>query len=103
VIDNLSSGRFQNIQHLTDHPRFRFGIDTITNEVVIDRLARECDIIFHLAAAVGVELIVPAPVHVIEKNILGTHAVLKAVLRYLRKLALSTDSSIPTVRAQSTR
>ncbi|HIQ06533.1 MAG TPA: NAD-dependent epimerase/dehydratase family protein [Anaerolineae bacterium] len=81
VIDNpstssrqrLSTGRFENIQRLTDHPRFRFAIDGITNEVVMDRLVSDCDMIFHLAAAVGVELIVKDPVHVIETNTLGTH------------------------------
>ena len=58
VIDDLSTGRFENIAPLTEHPNFRFAIDTITNEVVMDRLVSECDLIFHLAAAVGVMLIV---------------------------------------------
>jgi UDP-glucose 4-epimerase len=94
VIDNLSTGRFENIAHLTDHPRFRFAIDTITNEVVMDRLVSECDVIFHLAAAVGVELIVRDPVHVIETNILGTHAVLKVANRYRKKVLIASTSEI---------
>ena len=94
VIDNLSTGRFENIAHLTDHPRFRFAIDTITNEVVMDRLVSECDVIFHLAAAVGVELIVKDPVHVIETNILGTHAVLKVANRYRKKVLIASTSEI---------
>jgi UDP-glucose 4-epimerase len=94
VIDNLSTGRFENIEHLRDHPRFRFAIDTITNEVVMDRLVSECDLIFHLAAAVGVELIVKDPVHVIETNVLGTHAVLKVANRYRRKVLLASTSEI---------
>jgi UDP-glucose 4-epimerase len=94
VIDNLSTGRFENIAHLTDHPRFRFAIDTITNEVVMDRLVSECDVIFHLAAAVGVELIVRDPVHVIETNILGTHAVLKVANRYRKQVLIASTSEI---------
>jgi UDP-glucose 4-epimerase len=94
VIDNLSTGRFENIEHLRDHPRFRFAIDTITNEVVMDRLVSECDVIFHLAAAVGVELIIKDPVHVIETNVLGTHAVLKVANRYRKKVLLASTSEI---------
>ena len=78
VIDNLSTGRFDNINHLLGRPNFRFAVDSITNEIVLDRLASECDVIFHLAAAVGVKLIVEHPVHTIETNIMGTEAVLKA-------------------------
>ena len=94
VIDNLSTGRFENIAHLTDHPDFRFAIDTITNEVVMDRLVSECGVIFHLAAAVGVELIVRDPVHVIETNILGTHAVLKVANRYRKSVLVASTSEI---------
>lgn len=82
IIDDLSTGRFENIAHLADHPRFNFAIDSITNEVVLDRLASECGTIFHLAAAVGVKLIVEHPVHTINTNVMGTEAVLKAALRY---------------------
>ncbi len=94
IIDNLSTGRFENIQHLTARPRFRFAIDSITNEVVLDRLASECDIIFHLAAAVGVKLIVENPVQTIETNVMGTEAVLKAALRYRAKVMVASTSEV---------
>ncbi len=94
IIDNLSTGRFENIQHLTDHPNFRFAIDTITNETVLDRLASECEVIFHLAAAVGVKLIVENPVHTIETNITGTEAVLKAAQRYRAKVLIASTSEV---------
>ena len=94
IIDNLSTGQMENIAHLTSLPDFRFAIDTITNEVVMDRLVSECDVIFHLAAAVGVELIVQDPVHVIETNVLGTHAVLKAANRYRKKTLIASTSEI---------
>ncbi len=94
VIDNLSTGRFDNIAHLKDHPRFHFAIDTITNEVVMDRLVSECDIIVHLAAAVGVRLIVEKPVHTIETNVMGTEAVLQAARRYKVKVLLASTSEV---------
>ena len=71
AVDNLSTGCFENIQHLVGHPNYRFAIEDITNEVVLDRLVSRCDVIFHLAAAVGVKLIVHDPVHTVETNVLG--------------------------------
>jgi UDP-glucose 4-epimerase len=102
IIDNLSTGRFENISHpstssgqrLIEHPRFRYAIDTITNEVVMDRLVSECDIVVHLAAAVGVELIIEDPVRVIETNILGTRSVLQVASRYRKKVLLASTSEI---------
>ena len=82
VIDDLSTGRMENIESLVDHPQFQFSRASITDGVVMDRLASQADIIVHLAAAVGVKLIVVQPVHTIETNIMGTEAVLKAALRY---------------------
>ncbi|MDZ7373698.1 MAG: GDP-mannose 4,6-dehydratase [candidate division KSB1 bacterium] len=94
VIDNLSTGRLENVQHLRDNPRFGIAVETILNETVMDRLVSECDVIFHLAAAVGVELIVSHPVETIETNILGTHAVLKLANRYLRRVLIASTSEI---------
>jgi UDP-glucose 4-epimerase len=94
VIDDLSTGRFENIAHLVEHPRFRFAIDTISNDIVLDRLTSECDEIYHLAAAVGVMLIVEHPVHTIETNIMGTEAVLKAALRYRAKVLIASTSEV---------
>ncbi|MCX5885755.1 MAG: GDP-mannose 4,6-dehydratase [Proteobacteria bacterium] len=101
VIDDLSTGRFKNIEGIVrrwpasgDQPTFRFAIDSITNEVVLDRLASECDVIFHLAAAVGVKLIVENPVRTIETNVMGTEAVLKAALRYRAKVLIASSSEV---------
>jgi len=94
IIDDLSTGRFENIAPLTAHPNFRFAIDTITNEVVMDRLVSECDLIIHLAAAVGVMLIVERPVHTIEANVMGTEAVLKTALRYRTKVLIASTSEV---------
>ncbi len=94
IIDDLSTGRFENITHLAEHPRFHFVIDTISNSTVMDRLVSECDVIFHLAAAVGVRLIVRDPVRVIETNVLGSQAVLQTAARYRKKVLLVSTSEI---------
>ena len=94
VVDDLSTGRFENIEGLIGNPGFRFAIETITNEAVMDRLISECDIIYHLAAAVGVELIVQEPVRVIETNIKGCEAILRIGARYRKKIMLASTSEV---------
>ena len=94
IIDDLSTGRLENIAGIKNHPNFRYAIDTITNEVVMDRLVSECDIIIHLAAAVGVRLIVEKPVHTIETNVMGTEAVLQAARRYQAKVLVASTSEV---------
>lgn len=94
VIDDLSTGRLENIEHLISSPRFNIAVETILNETVMDRLVYECDMIYHLAAAVGVELIVNRPVEVIQTNILGTEMVLKLAARYLKKVVVTSTSEI---------
>jgi UDP-glucose 4-epimerase len=82
VLDDLSTGALTNIQPLLANPRFHFARADVNNEVVLDRLASEAHTIIHLAAAVGVQLIVQRPVHTILNNIRGAEAVLNAALRY---------------------
>jgi UDP-glucose 4-epimerase len=94
VIDDLSTGRFENIEPLTKDKNFRFALETITNETVMDRLGSECDRILHLAAAVGVQLIVNDPVHTIETNVMGSEAVLRVARRYRRKVFLASSSEV---------
>lgn len=94
VIDDLSTGRFENIAPLAEKPGFRFALETITNETVMDRLGSECDRILHLAAAVGVQLIVNDPVRTIETNVIGTEAVLRVARRYRKKVFLASTSEV---------
>ena len=94
VIDNLSTGSLDNVEHLLSNPKFNLVIDTIMNEIVMDRLISECHQIYHLAAAVGVELIVKNLVEVIETNILGSDMVFKLSNRYLRKVLVTSTSEI---------
>jgi UDP-glucose 4-epimerase len=76
VIDDLSTGSFDNIAHLKGRPGFEYVIDTIMNEPLTAELIDGADVVFHLAAAVGVKLIVEAPVRTIETNVHGTEIVL---------------------------
>ena len=94
IVDDLSTGAFENIAGLVDDDRVQFANDSITNEVVMDRLVSECTMIFHLAAAVGVKLVVHDPVHAIETNIIGTRTVLKVANRYRKKTLLASTSEI---------
>ena len=94
VIDDLSTGSLDNIRHLLAHPNFHFAYSSISNEMVLDRLASEADIIVHLAAAVGVQLIVTHPVRTIETNIMGTEVVLKTALRYRAKVLIASTSEV---------
>ena len=94
IIDNLSTGRLDNIQHLIGHPLFAFAIESITNQIVMDRLVSESDLIFHLAAAVGVKLIVQEPVRTIETNVMATETVLKTALRYRVKVLVASTSEV---------
>jgi UDP-glucose 4-epimerase len=77
VIDDLSTGSMDNIAHLKGHKRFEYVIDTVMNESLTAELIDRADVVFHLAAAVGVKLIVEAPVRTIETNVHGTEIVLK--------------------------
>jgi len=94
IMDDLSTGRFENIAHLVGQPAFHFAIDSITNDMVLDRLTSECDMVFHLAAAVGVELIVRQPVHTIQTNVMGTEAVLRTAARYRARVLIASTSEV---------
>ena len=94
IIDNLSTGRFDNIAHLQGQPGFRYAIEDIRNVHVLDRLVSECDVIYHLAAAVGVQRIISHPTESIEVNIGGTEVVLQTARRYRRKVLVASTSEV---------
>jgi UDP-glucose 4-epimerase len=94
IIDNLSTGQLANIAHLEGDPCFRYAIEDIRNIHVMDRLVSECDLIYHLAAAVGVEKIINEPIETIEVNIGGTEVVLKTARRYRKKVLIASTSEI---------
>lgn len=94
VLDNLSTGRWENITHLISNPDFSFALEDIRNAMVLDRLVSECDVIFHLAAAVGVQLIVEKPIDTIEINIGGTEVVLQTARRYRKRVLIASTSEV---------
>jgi len=94
VIDDLSTGTLDNIRHLESHPRFHRTIDSVRNEDVVEKLVDACDVVFHLAAAVGVKLIVESPVRTIETNVRGTEVVLAAAARDRKRVLVTSTSEV---------
>ena len=94
IIDNLSTGSIDNISHLKGTPGFRYNIETITNEPVLAELIDQSDVVFHLAAAVGVKLIVEEPVHTIETNVHGTEVVLKHANKKKKLVVVASTSEV---------
>ncbi len=94
ILDNLSTGRLENISHLEKNPDFHIVIGDILNEFLVDKLVERADWIFHLAAAVGVQLIVKDPLRSLMTNIRGSEIVLESVYRYHRKVLITSTSEI---------
>ena len=94
VIDDLSTGSIANIRHLKGMPGFHYALDTITNEAILAELIDEADTIVHLAAAVGVELVVRSPVRTIETNVNGTEVVLKWAAKKGKKVLIASTSEV---------
>lgn len=92
ILDNLSTGSVENIRHLKAHPRFHYFFDSINNKHLLAELVDESDVIFHLAAAVGVRLIVESPVRTLETNVYGTQLVLDAASKK-KKLVFTASTS----------
>ena len=94
AIDDLSTGRIENIAHLRPLPNFQFVRETIANNQVLDRLTSQAGTVIHLAAAVGVKLIVEDPVRTIATNIMGSEAVLTTANRYGCKVLIASTSEV---------
>jgi UDP-glucose 4-epimerase len=92
VLDDLSTGSVENIRHLKAQPKFHYFFDSITNKHLLAELVDESDIVFHLAAAVGVRLIVESPVRTLETNVYGTQLVLDAASKK-KKLVFTASTS----------
>jgi nucleoside-diphosphate-sugar epimerase len=94
IIDNLSTGSIDNVVHLKQNPRFHYTIDSVSNEPVVAELVDRCDIVVHLAAAVGVKLIVEQPVHTIETNVHGTEVILKHANKKKKLVLIASTSEV---------
>jgi UDP-glucose 4-epimerase len=94
ALDDLSTGRYRNIRHLLDHPRFRFTKATVLDVDTVDAEVAHADVIYHLAAAVGVQLIIDRPLQSLITNIKGTENVLEAAQKHRVKILVASTSEI---------
>ncbi|MGE0443940.1 MAG: NAD-dependent epimerase/dehydratase family protein [Vicinamibacterales bacterium] len=94
ILDNLSTGSIDNIAHLKTRRGFSYTIDSVANEPLLAELIDRCDVVFHLAAAVGVKLIVEQPVHTIETNVHGTEVVLKHANKKKKLVFVASTSEV---------
>lgn len=100
IVDDLSTGSVANFQHLKTYPRFHYYIDAITNHALMAELVDLCDITYHLAAAVGVRLIVDSPVRTMETNIRGTEIVLELAEKKRKRVLITSTSEVYGKREQ---
>lgn len=94
VLDDLSTGSMRNIEDLLDHDGFDYRIGNVTDVPLVTELVDRCDVTVHLAAAVGVRLIVEKPVHTIETNVRGTEVVLGAAAKKQKKVLVASTSEV---------
>jgi UDP-glucose 4-epimerase len=94
ILDDLSTGSVENIRHLKTHERFHYCFDSIMNRPLLSELVDESDIVFHLAAAVGVRLIVESPVRTLETNVQGTQLVLEAASKKKKLVFMASTSEV---------
>jgi UDP-glucose 4-epimerase len=94
VLDDLSTGSINNLRHLRKHPRFELTVESVHHRPVVAELVDQCDVVFHLAAAVGVKLIVESPVRTIETNVHGTEVVLAQANKKKKKVLVASTSEV---------
>jgi UDP-glucose 4-epimerase len=94
VLDDLSTGSIDNIRHLKANPRFQYTIESVHHGPTVAELVDQCDVVFHLAAAVGVRLIVESPVRTIETNVHGTEVVLAKANKKKKKVLIASTSEV---------
>ena len=94
IIDDLSTGTIENIRHLKNNPGFQYTIDSVHNQPVTAELVDQCDVVVHLAAAVGVKLIVESPVRTIETNVRGTEVVLALANKKQKRVLVASTSEV---------
>lgn len=94
VLDNLSTGDYRHIAHLESNPGFTCIIDEVQNDTLMDQLIRDCDCVYHLAASVGVRLVIERPTECLVNNIIGTEVVLRYACRYRRPVLITSTSEV---------
>jgi UDP-glucose 4-epimerase len=94
VVDDLSTGKLENIAHLKGHAHFGYKIDTVLNEKLMDKLIKEADVVYHLAAAVGVSYVIDNPLKSIGINVRGTEIVLDLASKYNKPVLVASTSEV---------
>ena len=94
VLDDLSTGAIDNITHLRNRPGYEYTIESVFNEPLVAELVDRADVVFHLAAAVGVKLIVERPVHTIETNVHGTEVILRHAAKKKKLVFIASTSEV---------
>jgi UDP-glucose 4-epimerase len=94
ILDDLSTGSIDNIRHLKSNDRFHYTIESVHHGPTVAELVDQCDVIFHLAAAVGVRLIVDSPVRTIETNVHGTEVILAKANKKKKKVLIASTSEV---------
>src|SRR5215211_2904008 len=94
ALDDVSTGSLDNIEHLRDDPNFHLVVDSVLSPAVVGELVFKCDVVYHLAAAVGVRLIVEQPVKTIVTNIQGTETVLDYCARFGKRVLVASTSEV---------
>lgn len=94
VLDDLSTGSMDNVEALRAHPHFELRVGSVMDAQLVEEMVERCDVTVHLAAAVGVQLIVERPVHTIETNVHGTEVILRAVARENKRIVLASTSEV---------
>jgi UDP-glucose 4-epimerase len=94
ALDDLSTGSLDNVAHLQHDARFHLVVDSVLNPAVVNELVHKCDVVYHLAAAVGVRLIVEQPVHTLVVNLEGTEVVLDHCNRFGKRVLIASTSEI---------
>jgi len=92
VLDDVSTGQLENIEHLRSRRDFHLVVDSILSPAVVSEVVHKCDVVFHLAAAVGVRLIVEQPVHTMVTNVQGTETVLEYCSKFGKRVLIASSS-----------
>jgi UDP-glucose 4-epimerase len=94
ALDDLSTGSRENVAHLLDDPRYHLVVDSVLNPAIVNELVHKCDVVYHLAAAVGVRLIVEEPVRTLVTNVQGTETVLEYCNRFGKRVLIASTSEV---------
>jgi UDP-glucose 4-epimerase len=94
VLDDVSTGSLENIAHLRDRPDYHLVVDSVLAPAIVNELVNKCDVVYHLAAAVGVRLIVEQPVHTMVTNVQGTETVLDCCSRFGKRVLVASSSEV---------